>query len=108
MKLSNHSKMRLKERTDCDRNKFLSLSKLAMKNGITIRHVPEEDGYLRKYMSCGVGKYKKYYQGYIFLFTMNSRKLVTMYEANEVFKERLEKIYKRVRCKKKNVNKKRF
>lgn len=106
MKLSNHSKMRLKERTEVERNKFLSLSKLAMKNGITIRHVPEDDGYLRKYMSCGVGKYKKYYQGYIFIFTMNSRKLVTMYEANEVYKERLENIYKKIRGKKKCKNSK--
>ena len=61
MKLSNHSKLRLKERTKVERSKFLSLSKLAIKNGITLRHVPFEDGYLRKYMSCRVGKYKKYY-----------------------------------------------
>lgn len=106
MKLSNHSKLRLKERTDCERSKFLSLSKLAIKNGITLRHVPVEDGYLRKYMSCGAGKYKKYYQGYVFIFAMNSRKLITMYEANEVYKTRLEKLYQTVRLNKKNANKK--
>lgn len=108
MKLSNHSKMRLKQRTDVERNKFFSLSKLAMKNGINLRHVPLEDGYLRKYMTARVGRYKKYYQGYIFIFSMNSRKLITMYEANEVFKERLESIYNRVRGKKKKCTKKKI
>lgn len=106
MKLSNHSKMRLKQRTEVERNKFLSLSKLAMKNGINLRHIPLDDGYLRKYMTAGAGRYKKYYQGYIFIFTMNSKKLITMYEANEVYKERLENIYKRIRGKKKCTKKK--
>ena len=108
MKLSDHSKFRFRERTELTRKDFTSLSKLALKKGITLGNIPIEDGYLRKYMSCGTGKYKRFYQGYIFIFSMHQKKLVTVYEANPIYKTRLENIYKRVRGEKKKCTKKKI
>lgn len=105
VKLSPHAKIRFEERTDKERNSFLSFSRSAYRKGLMWAQIdilyPEisktsEGAKLKNYMSAMGGRKKKYYKEHIFIFSSTTRKLITMYPCKEEFIEILENIWKEV------------
>ena len=88
MKLSQHSKVRMNERTELNPKNYKEFFISALRHGKSAGHL--KDGKLKKYLlnKENTGKCKaKYYKGYIFIYSKNSHRLYTMYELPSEFGE---------------------
>lgn len=87
MKLSNHSKIRMKERTTFNHKERVVLFKNALKNGLSYGGVKNQQlsDYLKSKESWK--SQIKLYKGYVFVHSRNSKMLYTMYELPEKYKE---------------------
>lgn len=80
MKLSKHSIERMEERTELDKGNFKEFYRNALRKGKSWEQL--KDGELKQFLksrefwNCKV----KYYKGYIFVYSRNSKQLYTMYE----------------------------
>ena len=86
MKLSNHSKERMKQRANVCRNQE-RFYRNALKNGLTINQIQNEE--LKKWIKSRI-KYNssiKIYHNWVFIHSRNSKQLYTMYELPEEFRE---------------------
>ena len=85
MKLSNHSKIRMRERTAFNSRERYSLFREALQYGKSLNQI--EDKKLKNYIWSKSRYCKiKVYKGYMFLYSKNSHQLYTMYEIPERFK----------------------
>ena len=88
MKLSKHSKLRMKERTEFNHNERKRLFRDALNNGLDwggMKDCPLKD-YLRDISerNCKV----KAYKGYVFIYSKNGSQLYTMYKLPKKFLEK--------------------
>ena len=105
VKVSPHAKKRFVERTDEERKLFNSLSRLAHKKGLVWQQIemlyPEyaktQFGVeIKNYLTAFYGRKKKYYQGYMFIFSGCTRRLVTMFPCKDKYHEELERLWNEV------------
>ena len=91
MKLSKHSKIRMKERTDFNHQERVVLFKNALKHGGNWKTSKNEK--LVKYLTSKETwkSQVKLYKGYVFIHSRNSKLLYTMYPLPEQYKENNEK-----------------
>lgn len=87
MKLSKHSKQRMRERTNFNHKERLSLFKNALKHGANWKNSKNEK--LVKYlMNKEIWKSQvKLYKGYVFIHSKNSKLLYTMYKLPDEFND---------------------
>lgn len=86
MKLTQHSKIRIRERTDLNHNERKMLFKYALKNGKSLDKIESEK--IKRFIASKSKKSKvKLYRGYIFIYTKYNKRLITMYELPESLKE---------------------
>ena len=80
MKLSHHAKLRMTERTGLPKQNQKQFYMSALKNGKSVGNMKESK--LRDYMVQleSTGCKAKYYKGYIFIHSRNSKRLYTMYK----------------------------
>ena len=83
MKLSKHSKLRMKERTTLKRTEMLKFFKLAVKKGKCIEQIKNEK--IKHYLASKkhFNSQVKLYCGYVFIYSRNSMRLYTMYKLPE-------------------------
>lgn len=105
VKLSSHADLRFKERTQEEKKEFISLSRSAYKKGLMWLHIeilePEfkktkEGKVLKRYMKAYQNRKKKFYRGYIFIFSSSTRKVITMYPCKEEYLETLNNFWEKV------------
>ena len=85
MKLSKHSKLRMRERTPFNSDERRKLCREALDYGKSLNQI--EDKKLKNYIWSKSRYCKiKVYKGYMFLYSKNSHQLYTMYEIPERFK----------------------
>ncbi len=88
MKLSKHSKLRLRERTDYNHKERRQLFKDALKYGKTFDQIKDEK--IKKFIKDRTGKCKvKLYKDYVFIYSKNSHLLYTMYALPKELKAEL-------------------
>ena len=85
MKLSKHSKIRMKERTDYNHQERKTLFQKALQYGKSANDIKDNKlkNYLMSKPSCKV----KLYKDYVFIYSKNSKRLYTMYKLPEEFEE---------------------
>lgn len=86
MKLSNHSKQRMKQRANVSRNQE-RFFRNALTNGLSINQIENKE--LKKWLKSRI-KYNsniKVYHNWVFIHSRNSKQLYTMYELPEEFRE---------------------
>lgn len=88
MKLSSHSKVRLKERTDgLTYKQRKALFRLALHNGKSPGSIKDDEKLKQFLMSKQRYNSKvKLYNGYVFIYSKNNHKLYTMYELPEEYR----------------------
>jgi len=79
MKLSKHSKIRLRQRTNFNHKERKQLFRNALQNGKTYNQIKDEK--IKQFMknrssNCMI----KLYKGYLFIYSKNSHQLYTMYQ----------------------------
>lgn len=85
MKLSKHSKQRMRERTPFNSDERRKLFREALDYGLSIQQI--DDKKLKHYVWSKSRYCKiKVYKGYMFLYSKNSHQLYTMYEIPDRFK----------------------
>ena len=85
MKLSNHSKQRMRERTDLNHQERRRLFRDALNNGIPVGKIKNEK--LRKYLTAKNKCKVRIYKGYVFIYSKNNKQLYTMYAIPDRFLE---------------------
>lgn len=86
MKLSKHSKIRMKERTDLNHKERVKLFNEALQRGKSANDIsPKENKELRDYLASKSNCKVKLYKGYVFIYSKNSSRLYTMYPLPERF-----------------------
>ena len=86
MKLSQHSKERISERTNLDKGNQKAFFRAALDKGIPPNNLKE--GKLKEYLLARENQCKiKVYKGYIFIHSKNSKRLYTMYKIPDELKE---------------------
>ena len=85
MKLSNHIKKRMKERTNYNHQERKTLFQKALQYGKSANDI--KDKKLKQYLLSKPNCKVKLYDGYIFIHSKNSKQLYTMYELPDEFKE---------------------
>ena len=85
MKLRNHSKQRMKERTDYNHKDRRTLFRNALDNGLSIGNIKDER--LKQYIMSKGNCKVKIYKGYIFIYSKNSKRLYTMYKLKDKYLE---------------------
>lgn len=99
-----HGYLRIKERSNINDNELRQISIWAIKNGINFSEIPP--GPLKSYVGWKIakkGKKVKLYRGYVFIFFLNSRRLITCYpipekhlpEYNKILREKNKKRMKK-------------
>ena len=105
VKLSPHAGRRFQERTDKGKDEFLSLSRSAYRKGLMWAQIDilypdlkktNFGNKLKNYMTGLYNRKKKFYKGYMFIFSNTTRKLITMYPCKEEYFENLDKFWKEV------------
>ena len=79
-----HGYLRIKERSNISEKEIRNLSVLAIRNGIGFTQIPP--GSLKSYVGSKEGQKKKrvkLYRGYVFIFFLNSKRLITCYPIPE-------------------------
>ena len=90
MKLSKHSKLRMKQRTELNHKERVKLFKYALKYGGNWKNSKDEK--LVKYLTSKEGKAQvKLYKDYVFIHSKISKQLYTMYELPDKYKTIKEK-----------------
>ena len=87
MKLSNHSKQRLRERTSLNHNERRKLFKLALIKGESIKQIKNDK--IKRYLAPKQ-RYNskiKLYKDYVFVYSKNSHQLYTIYKLPDYLKE---------------------
>lgn len=84
MKLSQHSKERIVERTSIRGKDKKQLFKQALEHGKSFDDI--KDIRLKSYIASRKNCRAKIYKDYIFLYSKNSKQLYTMYELPEKYK----------------------
>ena len=91
MKLSRHSKIRMRERTPFNHKERNTLFKNALRNGKSPQDIKDEkikDFLISKQNKCKV----KLYRNYVFIYSKSNKQLYTMYKLpEELLEEREEK-----------------
>lgn len=85
MKLTKHSKKRMRQRTDFNHKERRHLFREALDNGKSPHEIKDEK--LKQYLKSRVRCKTKVYKGYIFIYGKNSKILYTMYPIPEYLKE---------------------
>ena len=86
MKVSNHAKLRIRERTDLNHHERKNLFRNALKKGKNPQNI--KDGKIRKYLESKQNNAKvKLYLNYVFIYSKNNKRLYTMYEIPRELKE---------------------
>ena len=86
MRLTKHSKQRIKQRTSLNRREQKRLFRLALNNGKSAGQI--EDEKLKKYIERKSKICKaKVYKDYVFIYSKNGKSLYTMYKLPKVFKK---------------------
>jgi hypothetical protein len=105
VKISPHAKQRFEERTNEEKDVFLSLSRLAHRKGLMWSQIdilyPDYSKTklgleVKNYMTGLYGRKKKYYKGYMFVFSSATRKLITMFPCKDKYHDELDKLWKDV------------
>lgn len=86
MKLSQHSKLRIRERTTFNHKERRQLFKNALQNGKSINDI--KDKRVRNFINSKqqYNSKIKLYKDYVFIYSKNSHQLYTMYELPEELK----------------------
>ena len=87
MKLSNHSKERMKQRANVTRNQE-RFFRNALNNGLSLKQIKDEE--LQKWIKARI-KYNssiKVYKNWAFVYSRNAKQLYTMYELPEELKNK--------------------
>jgi hypothetical protein len=97
LKLTKHSNKRYAERTKVDKRDFEKNGRTARSVGLRFSEIDINDIKLFNLMKPKSTKaFKKYYNGYIYVFSSNGYKLITVYEVtDQEAKEKLEEIWKK-------------
>ena len=88
-----HGFERAKERSNISDKELNNLSLYAVKNGINFNQIPP--GPLKSYVGWKTaqgGKRVKLYRGYVFIFFLNSRRMITCYPLPEKHMEEYKKV----------------
>lgn len=84
MKLSKHSRERLKQRANIKSQKIQdNFFRNALRNGITPEQVEDEQLKLKLKSREKYNSKVKYYKGWVFVYSKNSHQLYTMYKLEE-------------------------
>lgn len=85
MKLTLHSKVRIRERTNLNHKERNNLFRLALMKGKSIAEIKNEKikQFLMSKKNCKV----KLYKDYVFIYSKNSHRLYTMYKLPEKLRE---------------------
>jgi len=83
MRLSKHSKIKMRERANLKSNEKLRMYKLALKHGKRVGEIKNEK--LKSYLAPKQKFNSRIivYQGYVFVHSKNSKQLYTMYKLPE-------------------------
>lgn len=88
MKLSKHSKIRMRQRTNLNHNERKGLFRKALDYGKSPNDINDIE--LKKYLEKTADKNDKkikLYNNYVFIYSKNAKQLYTMYELPEKYKE---------------------
>lgn len=94
MKLSKHSKKRIKERTDIKKRSQTRFFRSALDQGISLNQAKMQDydkvviDYLEKVSKKASAKV---YKGYTFIYSKNNKQLYTVYKSPKDIRELIEK-----------------
>lgn len=86
MKLSNHSKMRMRQRTNLNHQERKGLFRKALDHGKSQNDIHDEK--LKKYLEKTADKNNtkvKLYNNYVFIYSKNAKQLFTMYKLPKRF-----------------------
>lgn len=90
MKMSEHSKKRMRERTDYNHKERKLLFREALDKGKSPNDIKDEE--IKKYLLSKPKCKTKLYKGYVFIYSKNSKQLYTMYKLPEkLYKKRGER-----------------
>ncbi len=83
MKLSKHSKIKMRERASLKSSEKLKLYKMALRNGKRVGQIKDEK--IKSYLAPKQKFNSRIilYQGYVFVYSKNSKQLYTMYKLPE-------------------------
>ncbi len=85
MKLSNHSRQRLKQRGGIKNQKIQdNFFRNALKNGLTPEQVEDEQLRIRLKSREKYNSKVKYYKGWVFIYSKNSHQLYTTYKLEDL------------------------
>lgn len=85
MKLSNHSRQRLKQRGGIKNQKIQdNFFRNALKNGLTPEQVEDEQLRVRLKSREKYNSKVKYYKGWVFIYSKNSHQLYTTYKLEDL------------------------
>ena len=99
---TSHGLDRANERFDGHSKEIKTLAMYAKRNGICYHDIPT--GKLRAYLASkqgGIKRIAKIYRGFVFIFTKNSKRLITCYILPEKYKEEYDKTLEILKIKKK-------
>lgn len=82
-KISNHAKLRMRERTELNHKERVKLFNNALSNGKSINDISDKK--LKEFLLSKPNCKIKLYNGYIFIYSKNSKRLYTMYKLPEKF-----------------------
>lgn len=85
MKLSQHSKIRMRQRTELNHKARRHFFREALDKGKSLAEIQNED--LKKYIMSKQNCKVKIYKDYIFLYSKNTKRLYTMYKLPEKYRE---------------------
>lgn len=86
MRISSHAKVRMRERTSLNHSERKKLFRYALTNGKSPHDI--ENGKFKSYLDSRTKRCKiKVYQDYIFIYSKNNHRLITIYEIPNEFKE---------------------
>lgn len=96
LKLTKHSSLRYEERTNVEKRDYEKNGKTARSKGLRFEEVDFKEKKIFNYLKpTSWNAVKKYYNGFIYVFSKNKRKLITVYKVeNEEMKNRLEEIWR--------------
>lgn len=94
MKLTRHSRKRIKERTDIKKRGQERFFRLALDNGISLgqaRKLKLDKVVIEYLKKLNRGKDVKIYNGYVFIYCKNSKRLYTVYKCPDNISESIQK-----------------
>lgn len=84
MKISNHGKVRMKERTNLNHKERRHLFRKALDKGKNVQDIKDEE--VKRYVKNRENNCKiKLYEDYLYIYSKNSKRLYTMYRLPEEY-----------------------